>query len=84
MENLLGGPQNIIATDSLFTAAGLSTNALVIDTSPDNFELLIGKDYDTIGPDKLPGEDIYKGKVRTALAPAIYRPTGICEITSLT
>jgi uncharacterized linocin/CFP29 family protein len=84
LENMLGGPQNILVTDNLFSSAGGSDNALLVDTTPDNFELIVGEDYTVVGPHQLPGEDIYKGKVRVVAVPIIHRPTAICEITSLT
>jgi uncharacterized linocin/CFP29 family protein len=84
LENMLGGPQNIIATDSLLESDGTRHNALLIDTNPDNYELLVAEDFLTVGPDKLPGEETYKGKVRVVSVPTIFRPTAICEITALT
>ncbi|MCJ7767800.1 bacteriocin family protein [Candidatus Bathyarchaeota archaeon] len=84
IEDLLGGSGNVVVSDSLFASDGGQDSALLIDTSPDNFELVVAEDYRTIGPDKQPGEDIYRGKVRVVVAPMIYRPTAICEITVLT
>jgi uncharacterized linocin/CFP29 family protein len=82
--DLLGGAQNVIVTSNLFTSAGAQTNALVIDTSPGNFEIQVAEDIRVIGPDRIPGSDSYKGKVRIAAVPVIKRPTAICEITALT
>lgn len=84
IENMLGGPGSIVVSDSLFSNTGSQDTALLIDTSPDNFELVVAEDYRTVGPDRQPGEDIYKGKVRVVVAPMIYRPTAICAMTVLT
>lgn len=84
IENLLGGPGSIIVSDNLFSEAGLTTSAMLVDTGPDNFELAVAEDYRTVGPDRQPGEDIYKGKVRVVAAPMIYRPNAICVIEALT
>jgi len=85
IENLLGGPSSIVVSESLFAPAdGVQDTMLLVDTSPDNFELVVAEDYRTVGPDRQPGEDIYKGKVRVVVAPMIYRPTAVCEVTNLT
>jgi uncharacterized linocin/CFP29 family protein len=82
LEDLLGGPDNIVVSNSLYTAAGGTDNALVIDTSPGNFELLVGADV-TNNLAQLPTMN-YQGKVWEAVVPVVKRPEAICEITSLT
>jgi uncharacterized linocin/CFP29 family protein len=82
LEDLLGGPDNIVVSNSLYTAAGGIDNALVIDTSPGNFELLVGADV-TNNLAQLPTMN-YQGKVWEAIVPVVKRPESICEIQSLT
>jgi uncharacterized linocin/CFP29 family protein len=82
LEDLLGGPDNIVVSNSLYTAAGGTDNALVIDTSPGNFELLVGADV-TNNLAQLPTMN-YQGKVWEAIVPVVKRPESICEIQSLT
>lgn len=77
------GQGNVIVTPNLYAADGGVDNALVVDTGPDNFELDVAEDIRTIGPDKLPGSDDYKGKVRIAAVPVVKRPEAVCEITAL-
>jgi uncharacterized linocin/CFP29 family protein len=81
LEDLLGGPDNIVVSNSLYSAAGGVDNALVIDTSPGNFELLVGADV-TNNLAQLPTMN-YQGKVWEAVVPVIKRPEAICEITGL-
>lgn len=83
-EELLGGPGSLVVSDSLFTAAGLSTNILVISTEPGNFNLLVAQDIMNVGPDRLPGSINYKGKVLEAVVPKIMRPAAIVELTAMT
>lgn len=80
--DLLGGQENIVVSNSLYAAAGTTNNALVIDTSPGNFELVVGADV-TNYLTQLPTMN-YQGKVWEAVVPAIKRPDAICEITALT
>lgn len=80
--DLLGGEQNIVVSDSLYTAAGGTDNALVVSNEPGNFELLVGQDISNYLA-QLPTMN-YQGKVWEAVAPVIKRPESICEITSLT
>ena len=81
LEDLLGGPDNIVVSNSLYSAAGGVDNALVIDTSPGNFELLVGADV-TNNLAQLPTMN-YQGKVWEAVVPVVKRPEAICEITGL-
>jgi len=82
MGQLLGGQENIVVTDSLYTATGTQTNALVISVEPGNFELLVGADI-TNYLDQLPTMN-YQGKVWEAVVPVIKRPNAIVEITAVT
>jgi len=82
LEDLLGGPDNIVVSNSLYESDGTAHNALVIDTSPGNFELLVGADV-TNNLAQLPTMN-YQGKVWEAIVPVIKRPEAICEITGLT
>ena len=79
---LIGGAQNILVSDNLFTSAGLQTSALLIDVSPGNFELLVGADI-TNYLAQLPTMN-YQGKVWEAVVPVIKRPLAICEIYAVT
>jgi uncharacterized linocin/CFP29 family protein len=72
----------IYVSDSLYTSAGAVTNALVVELSQENFELVIGQDLSTFNQQD---EDMnINGKVYEVVAPRIKRPTSICEITGLT
>jgi len=72
----------IFVSDSLFTTAGLTTSALVVEPSQENFELVIGQDMNTW---TVQDENMnIKGKVYEVVAPRIKRPNSICEITGLT
>jgi uncharacterized linocin/CFP29 family protein len=82
VEDLLGGPGSIIVSNSLYESDGTQHNALVIDTTPGNFELLIGADVSNYLA-QLPTMN-YQGKVWEAVVPVIKRPDAICEITGLT
>lgn len=83
LEDLLGGPEQIVVTNSLYAADdGVADSALVIDTSPGNFELIMGADI-TNNLAQLPTMN-YQGKVWEAVVPVIKRPEAVCEITSLT
>lgn len=82
LEDLLGGPSNIVVSNSLYAADGGVDSALVIDTQPGNFELLIGANT-TNYLAQLPTMN-YQGKVWEAVAPVIKRPEAVCEITDLT
>ena len=80
--DLLGGVDNIIVSDNLYAADGGVDSALVLDTSPGNFELVVGQDTTTY-LDQLPNMN-YQGKVWEAVVPVIKRPEAVCEITDLT
>ena len=82
LEDLLGGPDQIVVSNSLFEADGTSHNVLLIDTSPGNFELIVGADVSNYLA-QLPTMN-YQGKVWEAVVPVIKRPESICEITGLT
>lgn len=76
------GTSNIVVSNSLYAQDGGVDNALVIDTSPGNFELLIGADTSNYLT-QLPSMN-YQGKVWEAVVPVIKRADAICEITGLT
>jgi len=79
---LIGGVENILVSDSLYTAAGLTTSALLVDVQPGNFNLVVGAD---ITNHLAPKPDMnYFGRVWEAVVPVIKRPLAICEITGLT
>jgi uncharacterized linocin/CFP29 family protein len=82
LEDLLGGPENIVVSNNIFPADGVQDSVLLIDTSPGNFELLVGADI-TNNLAQLPTMN-YQGKVWEAVVPVIKRPESICEITGLT
>lgn len=82
LEDLLGGPGSIVVSNNLLAAAGTSTNTLLIDTSPGNFELGVGADVSTYLT-QLPSMN-YQGKVWEAVVPIIKRPAAICEINTQT
>jgi uncharacterized linocin/CFP29 family protein len=84
LQELLGGPDSIVISDSLFNAAGAQTNILVISTEPGNFNLIVAQDIMNVGPDRLPGSINYKGKVLEAVVPKIMRPAAIVELTAMT
>ena len=72
----------IYVSDNLFTAAGLTTSALVVEPSQENFELVIGQDLSTFTQQDKNMNTL--GKVYEVVAPRIKRPASICEITGLT
>jgi uncharacterized linocin/CFP29 family protein len=72
----------IYVSDSLYTSAGATTSALVVEPSQENFEIVIGKDLSVFTKQD---EDMnLQCKVHEVLAPRVKRPTSICEITGLT
>jgi uncharacterized linocin/CFP29 family protein len=74
-------PAGIFVSDNLFTSAGLTTSALVLELGKPNFEMILERDmsvYQT-GDDDMN----LKCKVYEVLAPRIKRPTSICEVTGL-
>ena len=72
----------IYVSDSLYTSAGLTTSALVLEPSQENFELVIGRDLEVRKQEDVRGN--LKCVVREVVAPRIKRPTSICELTGLT
>jgi uncharacterized linocin/CFP29 family protein len=80
--DLIGGVDNIVISDNVIAADGGVDSAAVIDTSPGNFELIVGQDTTTY-LDQMANMN-YQGKVWEAVVPVIKRPEAICEITDLT
>ncbi len=72
----------VFKTDNLFGSAGTQANALVVEPSQENFELVIGRDLEVRKKEDVRGN--LECVVREVVAPRIKRPTSICEITSLT
>ena len=72
----------IIGDDSIFSSAGLTTSALVVEVDKANFALAMAQDI-TERPTKLPSGDLFV-RVFEVCTPHIKRPTSICEITGLT
>jgi uncharacterized linocin/CFP29 family protein len=77
----LGG-DGIFVSDSLYSSGGLTTIAVVIEPSQQNFELVIGEDVNTKKQADVRGN--LECVTREVVAPRIKRPTCICEITGLT
>jgi len=75
-------PAGIYVSDSLYTSGGLTTIALVVEPSQENFELVIGQDL-SVFTQQDPDMNL-QCKVFEVLAPRIKRPTSVCEITGLT
>jgi uncharacterized linocin/CFP29 family protein len=72
----------IYVSDNLYTSAGATTSALVVEPGQDNFEIVIGKDLSLFTKQD---EDMnLQCKVHEVVAPRIKRPASICEITGLT
>lgn len=80
--DLIGGVDNIVVSDNLYASDGGVDRVCLIDTSPGNFELVVGQDATTY-LDQLPNMN-YQGKVWEAVVPVIKRPEAICTITALT
>jgi uncharacterized linocin/CFP29 family protein len=79
---LLGGVENILISDNLYPADGTQNHALLIDTTPGNFELLMGADLTNY---MFQNSDMnYEGKVWEAVVPVIKRPKAIVDITDIT
>ena len=75
-------PAGIYTSDSLFTSAGLTTSALVLELGKDNFEMVIGRDMNVRS---IEDDDMnLKCKVFEVVAPRIKRAESICELTGLT
>jgi len=72
----------IYVSDNVYSSAGATTSALVVEPSQENFEMVIGRDLSTFTKQD---EDMnLQCKVHEVVAPRIKRPTSICEITGLT
>jgi len=72
----------IHVSDSLYTSAGATTSALVVEPANANFEMVIEKDLELF---TMQDEDMnLQCKVLEVVAPRIKRPASICEITGLT
>lgn len=79
---LIGGVENILVTDNLYSSAGGIDNALLVDIQPGNFDLIMGADVTNHLAQEVNMN--YYGKVWEAVTPAIKRPTAIVEIQTLT
>lgn len=79
---MLGGVENILISDNLYPSDGTQNTALVIDTTPGNFELLVGADISNYLMQN--AQMNYEGKVWEAVVPVIKRPKAIVEITDIT
>jgi len=75
-------PAGIYVTDNLHTSAGLTTSALVLEPSQENFEMVVGRDLEVRKREDVRGN--LECVAREVIAPRIKRPTSICEITGLT
>jgi uncharacterized linocin/CFP29 family protein len=74
--------KGVFVSTQLTAADDAADSVLVIDPSPGNFELVIGKEIDTfMQQDKDMNID---GQVYEVAAPRILQPTAICEINTLT
>jgi uncharacterized linocin/CFP29 family protein len=75
-------PAGIYVSDNLYTSAGLTTSALVLELGKENFEMILERDLTVY---QLGDEDMnLLCKAYEVLTPRIKRPTSICEITGLT
>lgn len=72
----------VFKTDSLFESDGTLHNALVVEPSQENFEMVIGRDLEVRKLEDVRGN--LECVAREVIAPRIKRPTAICEITGLT
>ena len=75
-------PAGIYVTDNLHTSAGLTTSALVVEPSQENFEMVVGRDLEVRKREDVRGN--LECVAREVIAPRIKRPTSICEVTGLT
>ena len=86
INSLLGGSptgtERIKISNQIYAADGAADSTLVVDTSPGNFELIVGADVSTYLA-QLPTMN-YQGKVWEAVTPVIKRPEAICEIDTQT
>jgi uncharacterized linocin/CFP29 family protein len=79
---LIGGVENILISDNLYPTDEVQNTALLVDTTPGNFELLVGADisnYLMQNP-----QMNYEGKVWEAVVPVVKRPKAIVEIQDIT
>ncbi len=72
----------VYRTDSLKSSVGGVDNALVVEPSQENFEVVIGRDLEVRKDADVRGN--LECVAREVLAPRIKRATSICEITGLT
>lgn len=79
---LVGGVENILISDNLYSATGGTDSGLLVDVQPGNFNLVVGADI-TNHLAQEPNMN-YFGRVWEAVVPVIKRPLAICEITGLT
>jgi len=72
----------VYVSDNLYTSAGGTDSALVVEPSQENFEMVVGNDLSVFTKQD---EDMnLQGKVFEIVAPRVKRPASICEITGLT
>lgn len=72
----------IYVSDNMYTSAGGTDSALVVEPSQENFEVVVGRDLSVFT--KQDDDMNLQGKVHEVVAPRIKRPASICEITGLT
>jgi uncharacterized linocin/CFP29 family protein len=75
-------PAGIYVSDSLYSSAGLTTSALVLELSKANFEMIVERDMSIFAKED---EDMnLQVKVHEVVAPRIKQAPSICELTGLT
>jgi uncharacterized linocin/CFP29 family protein len=75
-------PAGVYVSDSLFSSAGLTTDALVLELGKENFEMIVERDMSVYAKED---EDMnLQCKVYEVVTPRVKRPTSICEVTGLT
>jgi len=79
---MIGGVENILISDNLFPTDGTQNTAILVDTTPGNFELLVGADISNYMMQN--AQMNYEGKVWEAVVPVIKRPKAIVEIQDIT
>ncbi len=82
IQQMLGPGGRIWTSDNLYTSAGATTSALVVEPNPLNFALGIAQDVSVYNYQDSDMNTL--GKVWEIVAPMIRRPTSICEITGIT
>ena len=81
-ENLLNGKGDVLISANLYSSAGGTDSALVVQPGPDNFDLLVGQDVTNY---LVQDEDMNTlGKVYEVLTARVKRAESICEITGIT